>query len=318
MENSSPIITWAKANQRFLEVKIRRLTWIDDWLPGAWDFECSIRVGAHRFVGRGTAFDRTVSLEKALSEAVERAVVFDSQIESSNGVAAYPTRQGAEHRALQELVERHLYMNHHYRCLSMDKIESNSVILSHVKPLLDSLVNCDVGLEVYEMTKLGSFRTTMVRLNGHRLIPKFGSVIGLGSRKNLSDSVAQSLFEAARKLAYCLVSGDRNSLSLEEFKSLESPSIVDHGLLGRNYEYSVNLNYDTSTRSGTECFQDITGETKFTLLQSSSAVLGECPVYVVLAENKKMTKVIFGQRNMETLKSSESNHNLTETPHIMS
>lgn len=77
------------------------------------DFEASIAIGNERFCGRGTDLSETLAFEKAIAEAVERAVCAHLGI-STVGVAVHTNEVGAREHSRREFIERYLFNKHRH------------------------------------------------------------------------------------------------------------------------------------------------------------------------------------------------------------
>src|SRR3989338_3968986 len=107
MENSKKLIDWALSRHQLLDLKVTKLTWVDEWIPGHFDFNTQISVGSEVFKGRGFSNNIEIAMVKSIAEALERAVCKYNGIHSS-GVAAHTDKIQAQINAKTELIERDL------------------------------------------------------------------------------------------------------------------------------------------------------------------------------------------------------------------
>ena len=91
-----------------------------------YDFEVRLTVDGFLGVGRGTDAVETVALEKAIAEAVERAVCASVRI-SSMGVAAHIRRDLSENNAYREALERFAFERHLREKRSFSPVQPRSV-----------------------------------------------------------------------------------------------------------------------------------------------------------------------------------------------
>lgn len=92
-------------------MKITEFGWAKNLGLPYFDFEASLAVGKDRFCGRGTDLSQALAFEKAIAEAVERAVCAHAGI-STVGVAVHTDEVEAREHSRREFVERYLFNRH--------------------------------------------------------------------------------------------------------------------------------------------------------------------------------------------------------------
>jgi len=96
---------WIKENHEKLDLKVRRFTWINEVLPGYFDYECSIDTDLGRFIGRGIADNEEKAFLKSFVEAIERWTCKFNQI-PTEGVALHTDKEKALYYSFLEHYER--------------------------------------------------------------------------------------------------------------------------------------------------------------------------------------------------------------------
>lgn len=318
MEIENSLIDWIESKRGDLKLEATPLGWINEWIPGGSDINLKIEVEGKEFVGRGTSGSQQLSFVKAFAEAYERVVAYSNNLRSSNGVAAHTEIEKAQLSAMREMIERDRYFNHHYLELPSKVIPNDHSELQGAQTLFSKIESLNLNIEYRELEPFLQFRTVFVRLTGHNYKISFGSYIGLCSHLDFGSAVRHATYEAVRKAAFFIYNEGAPTMSLEEFLSTEVPHINDHGLLGRDLNYSQSLNYpvtDEFTERFTEEFPLESFE--FFQLNPQNQILLDCPLKVVVCRNDNLTQLVIREENLETLRGIRQKQPIQQ-PHIMS
>ncbi|HBB66625.1 MAG: hypothetical protein A2049_01870 [Elusimicrobia bacterium GWA2_62_23] len=200
MADFSAITAWAAANSARHEISLTKLSWINEWLPGFFDYRAKIRVGASVYFGRGIDAEENIACDKALAEALERAAV--AEMASPWAAAAYPEFDGAAERAYRELLSIDRVLCHHYsktpfKTLALDVLE---------KPVSRTAVAKALGarglhLQLCELRPATDATIAAAFIWSERAHPVKGIVCGYGCEKTLPAAAAHALIECLRTAA---------------------------------------------------------------------------------------------------------------------
>lgn len=101
-------------NSAKLHLRADKYTWVDEWMPGYFDYGVIIRVAGKEYSGRGIDANEKLAFKKASAEAIERAALSLSGLSMPWATAAYPTFEGACARAYYELLGIDRVFCHHF------------------------------------------------------------------------------------------------------------------------------------------------------------------------------------------------------------
>lgn len=128
MADISGLTKWALKNSKKFNISAVKLSWINTWLPGFFDYRIKLEIDKNIYTGRGIDLSENTAFDKALAEAFERAAV--RSLDSPWATAAYPDYTGATERAYRELVCIDRVLCHHFCKIPFRKIPLK--ILSNV------------------------------------------------------------------------------------------------------------------------------------------------------------------------------------------
>ena len=223
MENSSPVVEWALKNSRRLTLAVQKVTWIDEWLPGYFDYHVEISVGGKVYKGRGTDASEQTAFVKAVAESLERAACYG--LENPWGTAAHTDQRAAEKRAYAELLGMDRALCHHY-C----RIKGNRVALEELKPvipvknLIKKLNDHGLVLELCELRPAkdaGVFSAYGWAKTASREFP--GIISGFGTSDVRQDAAKQAVLECLRKFLAIFIGKTVSPAPLDDLKRDKSP-----------------------------------------------------------------------------------------------
>lgn len=176
------------ANAESLKLKVKKLSWGNDYLGGLYDFRVKTNLFGEDAWGVGIDIDEETAFLKAFSESVERAYCKKNKIRSS-GVSVHWTLEDAKRNSLNELIERDVFLCHYLTGEGAKRIENS--LVQEVNGVL-SKRSCRV--KVYQLSSVNDHSVFLtIGENG-----AMGNIIGLGaavdSETALQKSVTECLF----------------------------------------------------------------------------------------------------------------------------
>lgn len=222
MENNPELIDWALANAKKLFLKVTRLTGINKWLPGHFDYHVSMSVAGAEVFGRGTDTEEPRAFLKAVAEAVERAAC--QGLEYPWATSTHTDKQQASLRAYRELLGMDRALCHHFtgtkvRPLGLavfnDKVLANfldgackkhgvTICLCEMRPSADSYVAVAYSW-----------------LSGSNNPP--GVLSGYGCAETLPEAGRQAIVECVRKVGPIFIERSKPKEEMVELEKLRSP-----------------------------------------------------------------------------------------------
>lgn len=200
MADFSSITDWAVKNSARYGIALTKLAWVDEWLPGFFDYRVKLRVGTEVYAGRGIDSDENTACDKALAEALERAAVAD--LPSPWAAAAYPGFEGAAERAYRELVGIDRVLCHHYCKMPFRPLDIDS-LKKPISPenVTRALARHGLHLELCELRPVEDAAVAAAFVWSERAHRVKGIVCGYGCEKELSDAAGHALIECLRTAA---------------------------------------------------------------------------------------------------------------------
>lgn len=206
MANPS-LVDWALENATKLNLAATRVSWVDEWLPGHFDYQVSITVDGVAHVGRGIDQSEETAFAKSLSEALERAAV--SGLNNPWATAAYPDLSGAEERAYYELLGIDRVICHHYCHRPARRLSSSSAGSSFPGAALTRMLRRHkLELVLLEFTPALDARITgafVFSTVADKAIKGF--IKGYGVAKTVGDAVANAIVECMRNVTAVFLGG---------------------------------------------------------------------------------------------------------------
>ena len=236
MANKIRAVTWILENSEKLEISIKKLTWIEELLPGWTDVFCTFRKDKKILCGRGAAQDEDLALCKAFAEALERGALYDSDYMISSGFAAHTSVDAVERNARHELVERDHFLCHFLTGTPFQIIHP----FQNDAKLTDSIQRWTnkhkIILRFFRLAENG----VLCLINGPGAITPFGMSSGTAIRETFFEAAISALIEASRTAA-AFLSDPESAITIAEFNQLDKYNFHDHGRLALNLEYASNL-----------------------------------------------------------------------------
>lgn len=216
MADNTQLVDWALANSSKISLKVTKLDWISDWLPGHFDYQIAITCNAVIYRGRGIDPEEPVAFAKAVAEAFERFAM--TGYENPWATAAYIDYDGAATRAYYELVGIDRALCHHY-CKERFSPLDLSVLPGYfdLKQIKKALKKNGLEARLYELRPVMDARTcTMMAWHkdtGHKVQ---GFVNGYGCAQSIAKAAASAAYECLRTAAAVYLGGAKPERPLGE------------------------------------------------------------------------------------------------------
>lgn len=307
MANSS-IVEWTIENSSRLNLEVTRVTWVDEWLPGYYDYQVKITAGRKTYIGRGIDAVENLAFAKAAAEALERAATYG--LKACWATAAYPDLPEAKERAYSELLGIDRVLCHHYcrrgvRVLGREALGASFPL----KPFFKMLQKNRLELTILELTPSIDAKVAGVFVSS--LDPACtvkGFVKGYGVEKTLESAVIHAIIECMRNSVTVFLGGatpDSGELACnptnprwhfwqaqtaESMKYLRTHFIAGAVPGAKLEPESVSI-----------------ADASFTQINTLDSIFPEVPLCFVQAHSDKLLKPQFGkfQADVETIKRLE-------------
>lgn len=199
MASISKIADWAISNSQRLDLKATRLTWVEEWLPGFFDYRVFIRFQGEEYRGRGISRDEQTAFVKAFAEAIERAST--ANLDYPWATAAYPDYPEAMSKAYRELVGIDRMLCHHFcrKPAQVVSLQSTKDILP-LKPLIKMLRKYRLEIVLCEMRPVSDAKVAAAFIwstDDNNIYQ--GTISGTGCEIKFVDAAAQAVIEALRE-----------------------------------------------------------------------------------------------------------------------
>ena len=197
MADFSQLTNWAAGNSAGFNISLTKLSWIDDWLPGFFDYRAKLKIGSRTYAGRGIDAKEDIACDKALAEALERAAVAD--MASPWATAAYPEEAGAAERAYRELVCIDRVLCHHFCRIPFKSLKMESLAGSVSADVLSrGLRKNGFHLELCELRPVSDAVVVAAFIWSERARKVKGMVSGFGCEKKAEDAAVHAVIECLR------------------------------------------------------------------------------------------------------------------------
>ena len=237
MAHSNELTSWLLENADLLDLRATELTWARDWgLKSYHDFQISIAVDGKRFIGRGTAASEELAFLKAGAEAIERAYCGGLGIHSV-GVAAHVDEKSAQENAINEWIERDTFICHFYtKTPFLPVMDLRPQVFEGFSGVVAKLDSFGITLRLFR-AESARYPVVLAVASGLNASPAWGGIVGLGSNSNERASTQSALLEALRNVAAIVLGDPGQTITNDEFLSLQNPTSTDRQRLARNADY---------------------------------------------------------------------------------
>ena len=298
--------SWLLSHYKSLALKVTQLDWIQNWMPGHYDFQVSITLEGRQHIGRGVDNNSDLAFTKAAAEALERGFCFENHI-STSGVAVHTEESAARENAKNELIERDRFFCHYFTATPFEEIGDDSY-----HGIREKLKKHNITMKIFEMNPLNQTRSFVCLSTGERV----GLVVGLGTCRDKSVAIKKSVIECLINTVASL-HGKVTPIKFRQFEALASCQPEDHRRLYLGESVLIKKNswmLDGGGRVGKPEFVD-EDRFRYSRLIGKNYLLRESPLVAVKCENELLQKSIYGRFNLEHV-NSERIKNFAKVPEI--
>ncbi len=293
MEDKKELAHWLLQNKAELELRVERLHWINEWLPGMHDIRVIIYRGGQSFVGRGIADNPDLALTKAGAEAIERAYCLLNGI-SSCGVAVHTDESLAQLNAKLELIERDLFFCHY---LTRTPFYEASDETGYLNRLHEQFRSIEVSFNLMKMRRCDDVFSFIALASGE----KSGLVVGLGCSLDKKIAQLKAICECVMN-SVAAIEGNVAPMSLNEFSAGEgSPEVHRRLYLGEQGLRVENSWMLEASLGQDKEIQPLQREFQYENLTIADDILSSSPLTAKRCLSENLQKTFFGSTVAERL-----------------
>jgi hypothetical protein len=276
-------------------ISVTQLDWTKQYDLELYDYLIELQIGEFKTTGRGTSKNETEAIQIAFSEAVERLIIKEHGIANSSGCAVHLDREQSIINSRNELIERDCFLCYFY-------LGSN---------LKNHLVKEKNGLTLF-FEKLGiTYRNYLlyssdIYISLNVIFDKSGLIFGLGVNNNKSQSIYKAMIESIRQYIHIIHFGNKQTMSVEEFRLKEDHSFNDHGNLLFDHKYLSKIFTKFREKIVLKYHYPQDG---FISTQYGSTALPDLPLIFTRTNNKNLQSLYLGapHNNINMKRLSEFN-----------
>lgn len=300
MADFSKVTAWALKNTAGYNISITKLSWINEWLPGYFDYRAKIKIGNEVYAGRGIDVKEDIACDKALVEALERAAV--SNMPAPWATAAYPNYPGAAERAYRELVCIDRVLCHHF-CKKRFKPVDLAILNDGISPnsLKSVLSKHRLNMKLCELQPVLDASVVAAFIWSERSHQVKGIVSGFGCEKTLAAAASHALIECLRTAVAvfcgnlvpepwelrCVPGNPRWHFWMAQKE--EAKYFLINSLLPASADHNIPWNTEKIS------FKDVS----LAEVSSLAPLISDLPVRIVQASSEIMLKPQFGVISMD-------------------
>lgn len=222
MENNQELINWALSNADRLQLKVTRLTGIDEWLRGYFDYHVSMTVRDIGVFGRGTDAEEPRAFLKAVAEAIERAAC--AGLEYPWATATHTDKRQASIRAYRELLGMDRALCHHFTGTKLKTLELSTL---HDAALASSLTEAckkhGITIRLCEMRPSMDVCVAVAYAWQSESSDPPGVLSGYGCAGTLPEAGRQAIIECVRKIGPVFIERKKPKEKMAHLESAHSP-----------------------------------------------------------------------------------------------
>ena len=312
---------WMLQNSEKIQLKADKYIWVNEWIPGYFDYGVIIKILGEEYSGRGIDKSEEIAFEKASAEALERAVVGMAHLNMPWGTAAYPTRKGAQKKAYYELLAIDRVFCHHFcREKLKETLFTDLNSLFPIESTKNTLLKNNIDLHLYELRATKDAKIVCAIAWGNKYLNFNGLIAGFGADESLEHAKLHAVVECLRTAVVALCTHYLPEKPIEELKKrgeplwhfwmAQTPQVSDYV----KKELIPNRDQNTLLQSEPVTFEDV----HFDELKFPLDMFPDLPLYFFQAASEKLIVPQFGpfvpdDRTIKRLKEF-SNFNIDNVP----
>ena len=295
MANSS-VVDWAIANASKLNLEATKVTWVDEWLPGYFDYQVKIIIDGQVYLGRGIDSNEDIAFAKSVAEGLERAAA--SALKDPWATAAYPDFHGARERAYFELLGIDRVLCHHY-CRRRSRVLEQEVVGTSfpARRFFEMLRKNRLEITLLELTPSSDAKVAGAFVSSiDPESPIKGFVKGYGVEKTLEEAVSHAVIECMRNSVAVFLGGakpDPGELSCRptnprwHFWMAQTAESMKY--------FRANFISKPETKSQLAPENISINNTGFTRINTLDSIFPDVPLVFVQAYSDKLIRPQFGE-----------------------
>ena len=289
---------WLLENSAALNLKADKYTWVNEWLPGYFDYGVIISVSGKKYSGRGIDANEKIAFEKASAEALERAALGLSRLSMPWATAAYPIFEGACARAYYELLGIDRVFCHHFCRKRIKPVSLQETIGSLSGKILENvLARNKIKLNLYELRPSSDAKVVCAIAYGTENRKLDGFITGFGADESIEIAKLHAIVECARTAVVCLCTDYKPEEPIENLKARRNPRW--HFWQTQNAESMAHLCRHLLPKSGEEPqFKPESISIKdasFIQIKTLASIFPDIPLFFVQAHSDKLIEPQFGE-----------------------
>lgn len=212
-------------------------SWIKEFDKSLHCYSCHINSFDTMVNGIGISFIEECAVNSALGECFERMSLYKNKLESSSGCAFHKVKEKAERGSKLEYEERANIIS----CLKLrsgvEKIDNSLIKCPDTKRLISNLSRRSINSIFYRCSTQNS--STIVYICDLRMLDK-GLILG-SCNSLIKGCFIHSMLEVLYDLFKLLSGTETESISIDEFLSLDEVTFEDHFRLGLDKPYANKI-----------------------------------------------------------------------------
>lgn len=297
MADIQKVVDWTLANASKLRLKITKVTWIDEWLPGYSDYQVKISIKNNNYIGRGIDKDEPIAFVKAIAESFDRAAVADLEIPWA--CASHTNIKSASENAYHELLSIDRAICHH--CCKKRFYPLPVEILKNqlpLKMLQEMLYKHNLELKIYELKPTKDVQVVQAIVwnnNPNCKIPGF--VNGFGAGFPIESAAKHAVLECLRTAVAVFLGDFKLKESLQSLMHQKSPRW--HFWMAQTEKALQYLQKHLVPLDGEEVHLDpeniSINDVQFTRINKLQDIFPDIPLVFVQAHSDKLIRPQFGE-----------------------
>lgn len=271
--------------------QIQKLLWVNDVFPGNFDTAVTLHYQNQKWNGFGFATSADLSLVKAITELIERTVMVDYKLRTSNGLAGHDNLEGATRSAVSELIERDLFLCHFYSGIPFGKNQKTALVDCKLDAAVEWMNEHGISSSVHRLGQTGA----CIALRGITAVKKFGVIVASSYKPTFEDSVQTCAAEALR-IAHSLtcMAEKIETIKLSDFLLITKHDFSMHQKLALDLEYAARIKFLFEGEGEINYSPPPISKIEVTELKPSADFFPGCPLVFAKATSKNIQQLFTG------------------------
>ena len=282
---------WVLKNASQLNLNVQEASWTKDWLSGYSNMQVTIEVADQKIIGHGFASSKELAFLKAAGEAIERAICLENNLRST-GVATYPSIEGAQLRASNELKERDVFLCHYLTGVPFQR----QLEVSGFEPAQEKLKVEGIKISALQMvTPINEYGVVCFATPIDRKPHCFSSIIGLGYDHQFKSALEKAYLECLQASIHFIYKGKDKNI---EVNNLTNPK--DHKDLFLTSKHFDVIQHLINNVKDDFCFPKKIS-VDFEELRFQNPIFTKIPLHFVKATSNGAQIMFYGETTVEKM-----------------